>query len=558
VASYIRRSFRCRHSWIALGALLFLATAIGCGGESQSGSPSASSPIQAKVTVYGAAGQVSGSLSLLDTGTVRCLIDCGAFYANAEDAVPSAGDPGFAFRPQDINAVFVTHAHQDHIGRLPYLVSQGYRGPIYLTEASRELAAVMLESDVKYDESQKRSWCWSQRSLADAKAQHHALTVHWRADCTYAQKINPGNRESMDCTLRELHGSLDKRGGGNITACRTCLANELGDILRLFRVTPYHSPVPIGPGLQAEFLDAGHIPGSASVLFTATIGGKERRFLFSGDLGNELSALIPGPRPAPNVDAVFVETTYGPKPRSQSVNSEREVFRKAVADAVRNGGIAWIPAFALDRTQKMLYELHLAQQENTLPSNVPIFCPSPTARKISDIYRLHQKDGWFRTAIANDPLAWSPESLAKSAKLPARLPRPCVLITTGGMMMHSLSKELAGKLLPDDSVTVFLVGYQDPDTPGSGLKEGKSKITIDNQPITVRAKVRSFGCFSAHGDSQDIDTWLAKIRRDAKVVLVHGDKSCLAGRREQLTGQGRKNVLVAEPGVQIDLLPATE
>ena len=204
-----------------------------------------------------------------------------------------------------------------------------------------------------------------------------------------------------------------RRGGGSITACRTCLANELGDILKLLRVTPYHSPVPIGPGLQAEFLDAGHIPGSASVLFSVTIGGKEKKFLFSGDLGNELSALIPGPRPAPDVDAVFVETTYGPKPRSRSVNSEREVFRKAVADAVRNGGIAWIPAFALDRTQKMLYELHLAQQEKTLPSNVPIFCPSPTARKITDIYRLHQKDGWFRTAIANDPLAWSPESLAQ-------------------------------------------------------------------------------------------------------------------------------------------------
>jgi metallo-beta-lactamase family protein len=538
--------------------LLFLATAIGCGGESQSGSRLASSPTQAKVTVYGAAGQVSGSLSLLDTGTVRCLIDCGAFYANAEEAVPSAGDAAFAFRPQDINAVFVTHSHQDHIGRLPSLVSQGYRGPIYLTEASRELAAVMLESAVKYDESQKRSWCWSQRSLADAKAQHHALTVHWRSDCTYAQKISPSNRQSVECTLRELNGSLEKRGAGNITACRTCLANELGDILKLFRVTPYNSPIPIGPGLQAEFLDAGHIPGSASVLFSVVVGGKEKRFLFSGDLGSDLSALIPGPRPAPNVDAVFVETTYGPKPRSQSVSGERKVFRSAVADAVRNGGIAWIPAFALDRTQKILYELHLAQQEKTLPSNVPIFCPSPTARKISDIYRLHQKDGWFRTAVADDRLAWSPDSLAKSAKLPGRLPRPCVLITTSGMMMYSLSKEMAGKLLPDGSVTVFLVGYQDPDTPGSWLKEGRSTITIGNQTLTVRAKIRSFGCFSAHGDSQDIDIWLAKIRRDARVVLVHGDKSCLTGRREQLTGQGWKNVLVAEPGVKIDLLPATE
>ena len=524
----------------------------------RSPAPVASSPTQAKVTVYGAAGQVSGSLSLLDTGTVRCLIDCGAFYANAEEAVPSAGDAAFAFRPQDINAVFVTHSHQDHIGRLPSLVSQGFRGPIYLTEASRELAAVMLESAVKYDESQKRSWCWSQRSLADAKAQHHALTVHWRVRLCLRPENQPEQSGEHGMHPARVERQPGKRRRRNITVCRKCLANELDDILKLMRVTPYNSPIPIGPGLQAEFLDAGHIPGSASVLFSATISGKEKRFLFSGDLGNELSALIPGPRPAPNVDAVFVETTYGPKPRGRSVNGEREVFRNAVADAVRNGGIAWIPAFALDRTQKMLYELHLAQQEKLCRAT----CRSSA---------LRPRQGRFRTSIASTRRTVGSEqrlptihwlgrraSLAKSAKLPGRLPRPCVLITSSGMMTHSLSKEMAGKLLPDDSVTVFLVGYQDPDTPGSWLKEGKSSITIDNHPIAVRAKIRSFGCFSAHGDSQDIDIWLAKIRRDAKVVLVHGDKSCLTGRREQLTEQGWKSVLIAEPGVQIDLLPASE
>ena len=554
MATYIVRLLGQRCRWTAVGALLLLLAATACGQKMRPGHSVAAPPTQAKVTVYGAAGQVSGSLSLLDTGTARCLIDCGAFYANAEETVPPHGDAAFAFNPRDIQAVFVTHAHQDHIGRLPSLVSQGFRGPIYLTEASRELAAVMLESAIRYDENKKRSWCWSRKSLANATASHHALTVHWRSDCTYAQAIKPSNRESMDCSLKQLQRSLKSKSGCDCTVCRTCVANELDDILKLMRVTPYRSPIRIGPGVQAEFLDAGHIPGSASVLFSVTIGGKERKFLFSGDLGNEMSALFPGPRPAPSVDAVFVETTYGPKPRSRSVNGEREVFRKAVADAVRNNGIAWIPAFALDRTQKMLYELHVAQQKNVLPSNVPIFCPSPTAKKITEIYHLHQKDGWFRPEVANDPQAWSPESLRKSAKLPAHLPRPCILITTSGMMTHSLSRELLGKLLPDSSVTVFLVGYQDPDTPGDSLKQGKSTITIDNQSIAVRANVRSFGCFSAHGDSRDIDAWLAKIHRDAKVVLVHGDRDCLTGRHDQLRERGWRNVFVAEPGVEIDLL----
>jgi Cft2 family RNA processing exonuclease len=117
---------------------------------------------------------------------------------------------------------------------------------------------------------------------------------------------------------------------------------------------------------------------------------------------------------------------------------------------------------------------------------------------------------------------------------------------------------MLAKLLPDDSATLFLVCYQDPDTPGGWLKEGNSSITIDNLPITVRAKIRSFGCFSAHGDSKDIDIWLAKIRRDAKVVLIHGDRSSLTGRRQQLTQLGWENVFVAEPGVQMNLFPANE
>ena len=121
-------------------------------------------------------------------------------------------------------------------------------------------------------------------------------------------------------------------------------------------------------------------------------------------------------------------------------------------------------------------------------------------------------------------------------------------------MTHSLSKEMLETLLPDESVTVFLVGYQDPGTPGRWLKEGKSFITVNGRVIAVRATVRSFGCFSAHGDSQDIDGWLAKIHRNAKVVLVHGDRDCLTGRREQLTERGWKNVLIAQPGAEIDLL----
>ena len=150
-----------------------------------------------KLTFRGAAGEVTGSMHEVESGGKRILLDCGLHQGRRQEADRKNRELGV--EASAIDAVILSHAHIDHSGNLPTFVRNGYRGPIYLTKASRELAAVMLESDVKYDESQKRSWCWSQRSLADAKAQHHALTVHWRSDCTYAQKINPGNRESMVC-----------------------------------------------------------------------------------------------------------------------------------------------------------------------------------------------------------------------------------------------------------------------------------------------------------------------------------------------------------------------
>ena len=275
--------------------------------------------------------------------------------------------------------------------------------------------------------------------------------------------------------------------------------------------------------------------------------------LFSGDLGNGLSPLLPAPRPAPEADVVFVETTYGPISRKAAVKEQRAAFHRAVAEAVRQGGITWIPCFALHRTQQILYELHLAQQEKLLPEGLPIYCPSPTAKEVTALYRENQQRGWFSPAIAADAEAFSPHDIHTTVPSERRLPRPSIVISTGDILVAPWMRQLLSTLLPEPSTNLLLVAYQPAGSAGELLLHGATKLDIDGQAIPVRAKVQPFSCFSGHADAAEIDTWLGNVSKEATVILVHGDKAELEGRAEQLRRQGRRHVIVAKPEEALDL-----
>jgi metallo-beta-lactamase family protein len=533
---------------------LCLGVLLGLGAVANAHAGEIGRPTRATVSVFGAARQVSGSLTVLDTGSARWLIDCGAQYPEGDDDQRQAeADRRSATLPvdaRDVAAVFVTHAHLDHIGRLPLLVQRGFSGPVYLTAATRELAPVMLDMQVRYDRGRVREWTWSKWSSERAQTSSRRLTLHWRTGCGYRQKINPGNLQTAQGSLADVTQRLQDI---EVSTCRSCATDEVAAILALCRVMNYATPVDVAPGITATFLDAGHIPGSASILLRIDVRGTQRRLLFSGDLGNCDSGLIPGPKPAPGVDAVFVETTYGAVRRDPPAPTERARFRREVAEVVRRGGVAWIPAFALERTQKMLYELRLAQQEGLLPTDVPIFCPSPTAQEITALYRQHQRDGWFHEAIARDGSALSPPGLVEGSRLPKNLPRPCVLLTTSGMMDRASSADLTAQLVPQESTSVFLVSYQDPASTGGWLKEGRQSILVNGREIPVRATVSAYHCFSAHADGNDLDGWLTRVHRHAKVVLVHGEPERIDARVSQMQDAGWKNVVAAEEGRPISL-----
>ncbi len=459
-------------------------------------------PSKLSAISHGAADRVSGSFHVLDTGNARGLIDCGVLFdeetakghsGKSETSRLQAGLPASALTA---SSLFITHAHADHLGRVPLLVHNGFSGAIYATPATKALAEVIFESSIRYESSHARQWTWSKRAKQSAEISHKAFAVHWR-NCASKQTIAADDRDEADVTTQELQDRFhDQKPQVKVAICQDCIREELAAILRLFHLLPYNTPVEVGPGVKATFLNAGHIPGSASVLLEVAIGDRTRRVLYSGDLGNDLSPLFPGPKPAPDVDAVFTETTYGAANCGPEVAGQRAEFRKALGAAAARQGVVWIPAFALDRTQKILYEIHLAQKENLLPKPLPIYCPSPTARAITDSYRQHQKEGWFSSEVAGDEDAFSPRTLRGTVPSYNSLPRPCIIVSTTDLPRIPWMAKLAVDLLEERKNDFFTVGYSDPESAAGQLKLGTQKVTLDGREVRVRAAIRSFDCFT--------------------------------------------------------------
>jgi len=522
----------------------------------QPASKAAAGEFATRVTVYGAAGEVSGSLAILEARSGRWMIDCGAVYPSgpgtAQQRERRAGQatarlPETARR---IDGLLLTHAHLDHVGRVPLLVDAGFSGPIYLTQLTADLADVMLAMQVQFDQERVRSWSWSKRSVEQAAKNRRALLVHWRP-CQYCQSISAENLQIARCSQRELAGHIAASSRNvKFSVCRACADEEVAHIRHQYRIVPYQREVPLAAGVKATFLDAGHIPGSASILFELD-GSPRRRVLFSGDLGNDLSALIAGPKPGPGADLIFIETTYGAARHDATAARQREEFRQALAKLVADKGVVWVPAFSLDRTQKILYEIHLAQQQELLPTDLPVYCPSPSAQAVTEVYQQHHTTGGFRPEVAADKSPWDVPGLRKT--VPSQLPRPSVLISPTDLTTSQWSERLLEKQLPQESTSIFLVGYQDPLGEAGLLKAGARQLKVAGKVIPVAAKIREWSCFSGHGDVYDINAWLAnQDPRSATMVLVHGEPGDLNTRASELRQRWRR-VVIAAPGQPIEL-----
>lgn len=432
-----------------------------------------------KLTFGGAAGEVTGSAYLVETAKARVLVDFGLFQGTAtatehnrkNDWVPA----------QKLDAIVVTHGHLDHVGRLPLLPRLGFKGPIYATPPSVEVAKLIL------------------------------------LDAAFLQEA-----DAARISKRRL-----RTGRAPVAPLYT--QDDAEKVCKLFKGVPYGESRNIAPGLTIRFEDAGHILGSASVALTVEEGGGTKQLLFSGDVGLRGTPLLRDPTRFAEADFVVHEATYGDRDHRSRSETIQE-FVEILLEAVEKKQKVFIPSFAIGRTQQMLYVLFELMRDRKVP-RLPVFLDSPMAIKATELYQafpelyddearlLHDREILEKDFRSVQATATREESMALNDQQ-----GPCVIIAgagmcNGGRILHHFKHNL---WRPE--TRVIIVGYQGHGTLGSALVHGARWVRIHGDRIAVKAKVHTLGGFSAHAGRSELLEWFAPLAKSKpRLALTHGE-----------------------------------
>ena len=449
----------------------------------------------ASIRFLGAAGTVTGSRFLVEAAGRRVLVDAGLFQGQKEVRLRNWAP--FPVEPASLDAVVLTHAHIDHSGALPLLVRSGFRGDVWCTPATADLAGVMLPDSAKLQEEAARH----ANEKGYSKHAPRALPLYEAADATAA--------------------------------------------LERLKTLRYGKPREIVPGFTLSFGRAGHILGSACALLTfpGAGNGAPIRLLFSGDLGRYEAPILPDPEPPPEADFLVVESTYGD--RVHPSDSPADELEREVLAAVARGGAIVMPAFAIGRTQEVLFLLRELEQAGRIPE-LPVFVDSPMATDATPIYRAHREDHdtEMDALLARGIEPFSPRRLTftrspEQSKAINRIHGPCVIVSasgmaTGGRVLHHLEHRL-----PDPATTVLLVGYQAAGTRGWSLQNGAATVRMHGKDVPVRARVASLAGFSAHGDRVEVARWLDGVSSPPRrTFCVHGESAALSAHASRIAARG--------------------
>ncbi|MDR1166867.1 MAG: MBL fold metallo-hydrolase [Deltaproteobacteria bacterium] len=436
-----------------------------------------------KIRCLGAIRAVTGSCyQIKNPQEGYTLLDCGLFQGGRQTELRNFNTP--VYKPDEVTSIVITHAHMDHSGLAPRLVKAGYRGPIYASEATCDLLNILWE-DAAHIQELEATWKTRKNSRQGQK------------------KVDP------------LYSIEDAQRA-----------------TKLLKPLSFERDYEISPGLWVRYFPAGHILGAASVMVTAREEKGESRVLFSGDLGRTGQLLIPDPTTPPQADLIFMETTYGNR-LHKDLGASVEEFLSVIDEAYRSGGKILIPAFAVERTQEIIFLLAKAWHEGRIPKDLPIILDSPLAIGASEVFIRHpelfDEESTELFKAGHSPLTMSSlrvtRTMAESQKI-NEIEGSAIIIAGSGManagrILHHFKHNL---WRPD--CHVIFVGFQAQGTTGRRLVEGAEVAKIFREAILVKAKIHTIGGFSGHADQKELVEWLRpQIHDKLTVVLVHGEEA---------------------------------
>ena len=456
---------------------------------------------------FGAAGEVTGSCHILRVGRSTLLLDCGMIQGG--DSPDERNREPFPFDPSRVDAVILSHAHIDHCGRLPLLRKRGFRGPIHATSACRDLAQVLLADSA---------------SLAERDAERESRK----------QSVSGGRPR-----IEPLYSVADA-----------------ADTMRRFVAQPYDRTVEVLPGVRVTFHDAGHILGSASVVLELEENGRRWRVLFSGDIGQYDSPILRDPEVHDAVDVVLMESTYGNRRHRERAQTLEELGSTLLA-AGRDGGNVLMPAFAVGRSQDILYEFATHFDAWQL-QNWRIFLDSPMAIEASRIYWAHPDLYDTAATAARQRITRMPPipnleftRTAEQSMAINHVRSGAIIIAgsgmcTGGRIVHHLKHNIGRP-----ECHIVFTGFQAQGTLGRAIVDRRETVRIHGEPHQVKARVHTLGGFSAHGDQEDLLRWYSGLPGRPDVWLVHGESDGAEGLQTALRAQG-VHAEIARPGLRIE------
>jgi len=464
-----------------------------------------------RIKFMGAVRTVTGSMHLLQANGSRILLDCGLVQGRRQESFQR--NRNLPFDPAQVDALILSHAHIDHSGSIPTLVREGFRGNIYATFATRDLCSAMLRDSAYIQES----------------------------DAEYLNRKRKGSKLPLIQPIYTMADAMES--------------------LKYFVGMGYERWFAVAPGVKAIFYDAGHILGSAITILEVSEGSNTHRLVYTGDLGRRNLPILRDPHVVHNVDHLIIESTYGG--RSHETPEEAEnALREVVNQTHRRGGKVIIPAFAVGRTQELVYGLHRLHATDAIP-NLRIFVDSPLAVNVTEIFRLHPEcydeeiSEFMMRDDDHDPFGFGRLQYVRNveqSKALNSLEESCIIISASGMceagrILHHLKNNIS-----DPRNTILIVGFQAEHTLGRRIVERRKRVSILGGDYDLRARVRVINGYSAHADREELLEYVRRIRDfPRKVFVVHGNE---AGSEELASGlrdMGLPDVLVPFPMQEMEV-----